>query len=631
MNTLLKDIRAINLDRKGLFDGQAELVLPDESNCSVIHAILTPNSGPFCGAEIRFALKIPNNFPAGHPTAECLDKIFHPNVAYSGGVCFNMFGSDGWSQGYSLEAFVIGLLWLLSNPNPSSCLNGNAAIQDPKRFEEIVQMSLIGIPYRGQTFSILKKAGEQMELKLSDWLENGIYATWDTPRWRCKRAQPYVDLYNQLVDANQTVICMKENSVTLQGAKAVNVAILENFKLDTSPLPLDVYAGLKDPTLFTLSAEEAPYWSIIKTLNEVGPIRVTGGSAGHYNFSMSNIDVSGRFVDNHIEIDLKSFFALQNPTGSCWLSSPYIRCLAFEASERCMACLSSVRQILTVTDAQCRPGGDVVIFVKFEGSVFACDALLDKATIRIPFNLYRRIAHHPQLGALECLPAAETQQIRARLAEIDYQVIDVLPIAGGYNLRFARGGGALFMLGTQVVVVDLPAWVKLGQPRDEVFKVDICPSLKYLMELRFVSTHLKNWTQISKASRILPDGNTQTAVLVTACHVPIELKELQQFGDGWTLEGSANLDSIFSSPLVVLDSLIFRLTSFLPVAETLFARLEPEEAVSFFQRLATNADVRLASLHSKIPDSVFYTLCAPISMPTFSPCGSSTSTLTKFA
>ena len=83
---ILRQIRLINADRQGLFDEQAYVEIPDESNLNLLRLELSPNCGPFANTRINFTLELPERWPDAAPKATCLNKIFHPNISTSGSV-----------------------------------------------------------------------------------------------------------------------------------------------------------------------------------------------------------------------------------------------------------------------------------------------------------------------------------------------------------------------------------------------------------------------------------------------------------------------------------------------------------------------------------------------------------------
>ena len=145
---IFSEINAVNLDKRGLFDGQAFMELVDES-CTAAHLILTPNWGFFRGARVVFLVEL-RNYPHSFPRVSCLTKVFHPNISYTGSVCFN-FLSEGLPD-TPFSTLAVSLLWLLDNPNPASALNGSCR-GPPNWYREQVVRSMFGETVAGTSFT----------------------------------------------------------------------------------------------------------------------------------------------------------------------------------------------------------------------------------------------------------------------------------------------------------------------------------------------------------------------------------------------------------------------------------------------------------------------------------------------
>lgn len=150
LRELFKEFALIN--RKSVFADQARIEFPKgEDHPFDLEVLLTPTSGPFRDACVKFSIKLPANYPRAAPTVKCLNRIFHPNVSTTGNVCFSMFSGD-WNASYRLEHFINGLLWFLQNPNPDSALNSLCSIKDPKEFEKMVRLAMSGLPAKGKIY-----------------------------------------------------------------------------------------------------------------------------------------------------------------------------------------------------------------------------------------------------------------------------------------------------------------------------------------------------------------------------------------------------------------------------------------------------------------------------------------------
>ena len=84
----------------------------------------------------------------------CCDQIYHPNIDYNGNVCLGLLRKD-WKPVYTLEDVVIGLEYLLLNPEGDDPLNldvGKVFRDNPALFDSNVKKSLQGRAVDGQSF-----------------------------------------------------------------------------------------------------------------------------------------------------------------------------------------------------------------------------------------------------------------------------------------------------------------------------------------------------------------------------------------------------------------------------------------------------------------------------------------------
>lgn len=101
-------------------------------------------------------MKIPPSYPHDPPKVTLRDecKIYHPNIDYQGNVCLDLLRKE-WKPVYTLENIVVGLEFLLLNPEGNDPLNHSVAKvfrEDPKQFEENVKRAMRGGRVDGQDF-----------------------------------------------------------------------------------------------------------------------------------------------------------------------------------------------------------------------------------------------------------------------------------------------------------------------------------------------------------------------------------------------------------------------------------------------------------------------------------------------
>jgi ubiquitin-protein ligase len=72
-------------------------------------------------------IDIPNDYPNKAPKIIFLNKVYHPNISKDdGSICLDIL-KDQWKPIYTLTSILISIMSLLSDPNPESPLNYEAA------------------------------------------------------------------------------------------------------------------------------------------------------------------------------------------------------------------------------------------------------------------------------------------------------------------------------------------------------------------------------------------------------------------------------------------------------------------------------------------------------------------------
>jgi len=105
-----------------------------------------PDEGIYRGGTFVFDFKVPTSYPHDAPKVLCETTVFHPNIDMDGHVCLNILRED-WKPVLTTQSIVMGLQFLMLEPNPDDPLNKEAAkmmAENRPKFTQIVRDTFKG-------------------------------------------------------------------------------------------------------------------------------------------------------------------------------------------------------------------------------------------------------------------------------------------------------------------------------------------------------------------------------------------------------------------------------------------------------------------------------------------------------
>lgn len=105
-----------------------------------------PRHTVYDGGIFHLNIKFEDNYPSCPPTIVMVNKTFHPNINFSENANICVTSLSSWMPERTMTDVIISIINLLSDPNPGSPLNRNAAElfeNDKAKYKEEVKKYLI--------------------------------------------------------------------------------------------------------------------------------------------------------------------------------------------------------------------------------------------------------------------------------------------------------------------------------------------------------------------------------------------------------------------------------------------------------------------------------------------------------
>ncbi|KAH7974547.1 hypothetical protein HPB49_016513 [Dermacentor silvarum] len=140
MIRVTKDIGELDLPKT------CQTVFPSPDDLTNFKVIICPDEGFYQNGRFVFSVLVGPNYPHEPPRVKCETRVFHPNIDLEGNVCLNILRED-WKPVLSLGTIVLGLQFLLLEPNTEDPLNKEAAevlLHNRQLFQQYVEDSMCG-------------------------------------------------------------------------------------------------------------------------------------------------------------------------------------------------------------------------------------------------------------------------------------------------------------------------------------------------------------------------------------------------------------------------------------------------------------------------------------------------------
>jgi len=88
--------------------------------------IFGPDDSPWEGGTFKLLLEFTEEYPTKPPSIKFITNMYHPNIYSDGKICLDIL-TNQWSPIYDVHTVLTSIQSLLSDPNPDSPANAEAA------------------------------------------------------------------------------------------------------------------------------------------------------------------------------------------------------------------------------------------------------------------------------------------------------------------------------------------------------------------------------------------------------------------------------------------------------------------------------------------------------------------------
>ena len=102
-------------------------IIPSENIMTWYATIQGPPDTPYEKGTFKIRFRFNDDYPVKAPIVDSITPIYHPNFYRDGKICVDILQSE-WSPAQNIRTILLSIMSLLSDPNPASPANREAAI-----------------------------------------------------------------------------------------------------------------------------------------------------------------------------------------------------------------------------------------------------------------------------------------------------------------------------------------------------------------------------------------------------------------------------------------------------------------------------------------------------------------------